>query len=133
MTGTYTKEALTAWLAGEGFTVVSFMGDGALWGYTSLEHREVGLWEGLRQFQVEPTLLHECLHVHRGDHGHQAQAVEDRIDEQVARLLVDPREYALAEERYGWHTGGIAVALDLPRWVIQAYRRHLQSTLQKYV
>ena len=119
-----TEEALTSWLESEGFTIVEFSGVDD-WGYTSISRREVGLSVDLLTHQRVPVLLHECLHVHYGHVGEQDQATEERIDEEVARLLVDPAEYAFWEGQYGWNTGGIASALGLPRWVIQAYRRRL--------
>lgn len=121
----YNEEALHRWLGGEGFSFREFEGDGTLWGYTSQSTKEVGLWVGLRRFQRLPTLMHECLHVRRGDDGHQPQAVEARIDEAVAVALVDRERYAWAESQYGWHAGAIAAELEVPKWVIQAYRRTL--------
>ena len=119
------ERPLTDWLAGEGFTVVEFDGNGRLWGYTSQDRREVGLWRGLLERQRVPTLLHECAHVRAGHDGHQSQAVEEKIDEEVAKALVDPMEYAFAESQLGGSTPGIASWLGMPRWVIEAYQRVL--------
>lgn len=120
-----TESALTQWLNGEGFTVVEFSEDSTVWGYTCPVRREVALRANLRTFQRVPTLLHECWHVHLRHDGHQSPATEAWINERVAHLLVDADEYAWAESQYGWHTGGIAHALELPRWVVEAYRRVL--------
>lgn len=119
------EEALRRWLSEEGFVIVSFKGDGTLWGYTCQTRKEVGLWTGLLSFQIIPTLLHEAIHVSRDDHGHQSASVEQRIDESVAQLLVVPERYAWAEMQYGCHGGVIARELGLPRWVIEAYQRML--------
>lgn len=119
-----TEKALTSWLESEGYVLVE---DDSLelWGWTSVQRRTVALHPRLKQFQRVPVLLHECFHVHYGHEGRQSQAVEDRINEEVARLLVDPAEYAFWESQYGWNTGGIAAALEVPRWVVEAYRRTL--------
>ena len=85
----------------------------------------IALHPDLLERQKLPVLLHEALHHSRQDQGHQSPAVEARIDEQVALMLVDPVDYAFCESQFGWSTGGIAAELDLPRWVIQAYRRSL--------
>ena len=47
------------------------------------------------------VLAHELEHAYRGDVGPQSPEVEARIDEDVARRFVDPREYACAERRGG--------------------------------
>lgn len=121
---TITEKALIEWLTGEGFTVVEFEGS-SLWGFTDHANRVVGVDAALLDRQRVPTLLHECYHVRLGHEGHQSAAVEAWINEQVAATLVDPVEYAYWEGQYGWSTGGIAAALELPRWVVDAYRRRL--------
>lgn len=123
------ETALTAKLADEGFSVVEFKGDGAMWGYTCLRRREVGIWRGLLLRQRVPTLLHEYIHVLLGHDGHQEDATERRINEEVARVLIDTDTYADAEVMYGWNAGAIASELDLPRWVIEAYRRTLERRM----
>lgn len=79
----------------------------------------------LPQTWLLPTLAHETFHAVNQHAGHQPRVVEDRIDEAVALALVDAREYAYWESQYGWSTGGIACAMDLPRWLVGAYRRAL--------
>ena len=111
----------------EGITVLETdagMGDGEVAWY-SRSARTVAIRPGLLERQRVPALLHEYFHHCRGDDGPQPAWVEARIDEEVAELLVDPRAYAEAEERFGWSTGGIAHALEVPRWVVEAYRRVL--------
>ena len=117
--------ALLDQLAGEGVRVIWADLPGEMDGAYMLRSHTILLDTGLAAWEVLPVLLHETMHWHRGDDGPQPPRVERDIDETVARLLVDPDAYRLAEEHYGWHTGGIAAELDLPRWVVQAYRRVL--------
>lgn len=119
------ENALLDQLRREGVTVIETELDGA-WGYCDAKSRTIYLQAGMTAGHRVATLLHEAAHYFRGDDGEQPRAVEDRIDEAVARLLVDPREYAFWESQHGWHTGGTAAALDLPHWVIRAYRRTLE-------
>lgn len=123
-------DALLDHLAGEGVRVARADLPGDIDGAYLLRSRTILLDTGLATWELLPTLLHETMHWHRGDDGPQSARVEHDIDETVARLLVDPNEYRHAEDRYGWHTGGIATELDLPRWVIQAYRRVLAANPQ---
>ena len=95
------------------------------WGYYDKEQQLIVLQRGMTGSQRLATMLHELAHHSRGDAGHQASAVEDAINEDVARYLVDPAQYAFWESELGWSPGGIAAALELPRWVIEAYRRVL--------
>lgn len=78
---------------------------------------------------VVPVLAHETFHAAARHDGHQAAPVEARIDEAVAQAIIDPAEYRFWESQYGWSTGGIASALNLPRWVVEAYRRKLAKTV----
>lgn len=98
---------------------------GDMVGWYSLQDRAVGIHPDLMQRQRLAVLLHEWHHHVRGDDGHQSPAVEARIDEDVAQSLVDPVDYAFCETQWGWSTGGIAAELEVPRWVIEAYRRVL--------
>lgn len=120
------ETALTAWLHGEGFTIIEFDDGTDDWGYTDLARREVAIRRGLLSRQRLPALMHEALHVYHRHAGHQAACVEREINETVATCLIDPGEYAFWEAQFGWCTGGIAHAMDLPRWVVEAYRRALQ-------
>lgn len=74
-----------------------------------------------------PTLMHEMCHAERGDDGPQPAAVEARIDRAVAHRLISVGDYRAAEAAVGPHPGAIAVALDLPRWVVDAYRSALRE------
>lgn len=77
---------------------------------------------------VVPVLAHETFHAAAHHDGHQSPAVEARIDEAVATAIINPAEYRFWESQYGWSTGGIASALNLPRWTVEAYRRKLAQT-----
>lgn len=83
------------------------------------------LRHGLTVPQRLATLAHELRHHELGHDGHQAAAVEARINEDVARALISPTEYALAEQLHEGRAGAIALELDLPRWVVSAYRAPL--------
>lgn len=120
-----TADALHALLEREGVSVSERALDGSKWGAYSKTERTVYLQPGLPEQWRVSVLLHELAHVQAGHDGHQCQAIEDRIDEDVSLLLVNPGEYRFWESELGWSTGGIASALELPRWVIEAYRRVL--------
>lgn len=129
MTG-ISEEALTVWLAGQGVTVVEVDGGGDL-GWYDLGARTVALRRDVLPSHRVPVLMHECYHVARDDDGHQDRRVEEWIDEEVACRLVSLPAYAVAEDHYGWNTGAIACELDLPRWVVQAYRRRLTRVVEE--
>lgn len=78
------------------------------------------------------TLAHELIHAELGHNGHQPQAIEDRVDERAAMMLINTQTYALAERMYGGHPGAIAKELDLPIWVIEAWQRSLARTGQAW-
>lgn len=68
------------------------------------------------------ALAHEYVHALRGDDGHQPQTVERLVDRQAAQLLVSDEEYATAENIVGPDPRAIAIELDLPLWLIQAWK-----------
>ena len=121
-----TFDSVVQALEDQGVTVVETLEgmDGRV-GWYSHRARVIGIHPDLLERQKLPVLLHEAIHHWCAHEGHQDAATERRIDERVAELLVDPVEYAEAEERFGWSTGGIAHALEVPRWVVEAYRRVL--------
>ena len=125
------EDELYDWFRVERVEVVEESLPAGVWGLYDLDRRIVWVQRGLPASFRLATLLHEAVHHSRGDHGHQDTAVENRINEVVADLLVDPVEYALAERELGWSTGGIAVELGLPRWVVSAFRRSLAKGLAK--
>lgn len=75
------------------------------------------------------TLAHEYVHALSGHDGPQPEAVERRVDEKAAMLLVSPVLYEQAEAVYGAHPGAIAKELGLPRWVIEAWQRVVARSL----
>ena len=75
------------------------------------------------------TLAHEYVHALSGHDGPQPEAVERRVDEKAAMLLVSPVLYEQAEVLYGAHPGAIAKELGLPRWVIEAWQRVVARSL----
>lgn len=75
--------------------------------------------EGLPSPERECVLAHELEHAIRGDAGPQSPETEAWIDIEVARRFVDPWEYSCAEKARG--VAQIAIALDLPTWVVQAW------------
>lgn len=122
-------DALLDELAGEGVSVMRAELAGDMDGAYMLRSNTILLDTGMTRWETLPVLLHEMIHWRRGDNGPQSPCVERSIDEAVALQLIDPDEYARAEAQLGWHTGGIAVELDVPRWVVQAYRRVLEREL----
>ena len=99
-------------------------------GYRGLylpDARTVYLRAGMPDWVAVPTLMHELCHVERGDTGHQEWWVEARIDRSVARRLVDVRAYAAAEALVGPGAGALAAELEVPVWVVEAYRDTLRT------
>ncbi|WP_136314353.1 ImmA/IrrE family metallo-endopeptidase [Actinomyces procaprae] len=88
--------------------------------------RTVYLRAGMSDRLAVPTLMHELEHARRGDDGHQSRPVETRIDRLVACRLITAGEYRRAEVLVGPHVGALAVELDVPRWVVEAYRDTLR-------
>lgn len=80
--------------------------------------------EGLPSPERECVLAHELEHAIRGDAGPQSPETEAWIDIEVARRFVDPWEYTRAEKS-GGGVAQIAIALDLPTWVVQAWAKKL--------
>ncbi|WP_210579210.1 hypothetical protein [Actinomyces succiniciruminis] len=91
-----------------------------------LPSRTVYLRKGMSERSAVPTLMHELTHAARGDDGHQTRPVEARIDRQVACRLITPGAYRAAEMLAGPHLGALAAELDVPCWVILAYRETLR-------
>lgn len=123
-----TEETLVERFASEGITVIETvqgMGD-TWWSWYSKPRLLVGLSPTLLTRQRTPALLHEWFHHVRGDDGHQTAGVEARINEQVAQTLLTEQVYASAETLCGPSVAGLAQALEVPIWVVQAYQRVLQ-------
>lgn len=101
---------------------------GDYWGFYSDIARAIYIGRRTPASWVVPVLAHETFHAAAGHDGHQSPPVEARIDEAVAAAIINPADYRFWETQYGWSTGGIASALNLPRWVVEAYRRKLAQT-----
>ena len=52
--------------------------------------------------------------------------VESLCDEEAARFLISPAEYALAESIYGPHPAQIATELGVTQTIIEAYQRTIR-------
>lgn len=74
------------------------------------------------------ALAHEYAHARLGHDGHQSPAIEKRVDEYAAQMLVDPHEYAALEPLYEGNAASIASELDLPVWVVVAWQRSYTRT-----
>ena len=94
--------------------------------------RTIVLRAGMPEWMAVPTLMHEMEHARRGDEGPQPRSVEARIDRAVAHRLISVGDYRAAEAAVGPHPGAIAVALDLPRWVVDAYRSALRGWVRDF-
>ena len=78
-----------------------------------------------RPTEAVSTLAHEYAHAMRGDDGPQPRWVEDWCDEQSARLLISPIEYAVAESIYGPYPAVLAAELGVTQRLVEAYQRIL--------
>lgn len=88
--------------------------------------RTIILRAGMPDRLAIPTLMHELAHAAREDDGHQARPVEVHINRAVACRLITPDSYRWAEIAVGPHVGALAVELDVPRWVVVAFRETLR-------
>ena len=95
------------------------------WGASSRSLGVVYLRRGLNERQLLAALLHEGAHWDAGHDGHQSRAVENRIGEMVAGIIIDPDEYARAERMYGPAPALLARELDTTQSVIRAFQRLL--------
>lgn len=84
--------------------------------------RTILLSAALSETMAVPVLMHEIEHARRGDDGPQPTWVEERINATVAARMIGECDYAAAEDLAGGHAGGMAVELDVPVWVVEAYR-----------
>lgn len=86
------------------------------------ERRTVLLRWGMDHVTRRCTLAHELGHAHHGhvrthDDRYDARA-EREADRYAADMLINPVEYALAEEMYGCTVAGLAYHLDVvPRFI----------------
>lgn len=81
----------------------------------------------LPDHHAAPTLAHELIHARRGDSECATDTLaEQMIDQRVARRWISRAAYARLEHEYGGDVWMIADSLDVPVWVVQAYRRVLE-------
>ena len=74
------------------------------------------------------VLAHEISHARHMDAGcHVDKWVERRADQEAAKMLIDPLEYAYAEAVYEGDVMGMARELNVLPWVIEAYRERLHD------
>lgn len=121
-----TLDALLSHCASDGITVTWTPMPTGWEGAWHRRQRTIYLDTRLADWQAVPVLMHEMTHAHLDHDGHQAPAVERRIDEAVARTLLDHHQVARAETVVGHHPGALATELDVPVWVIEAWHRTLR-------
>lgn len=124
--GAISETELTEWLHAHDTAIMWRDLPGTLNAAYSLPRQTVYIARNLPAAHVPAVLAHETFHVAAAHDGHQTARVENRIDEAVAEVLIDPAAYTYWETQYGWSTGGIAAALEQPRWLVSAYRRLLE-------
>lgn len=71
------------------------------------------------------TLAHEYIHACYYHDGCQSQEVENSVNRKAAQLIIPPTEYVTAELTYGSNLYLIAEELNLPVWIVKAYRETL--------
>lgn len=79
------------------------------------------------------TLAHELVHWAHGDdtcRGVAGNRMEHRTRRQTAMLLVDPLEYAQAEQVYDGDVFRIAAELDVTKQVVEDYRDMVLAPLR---
>lgn len=94
--------------------------------------RLIILDESMPDFQRRSTLCHELVHARYHDSGcgtsYGAKA-ERRARRETALRLIDPIEYATAEELHEGDAYRIACELDVTLQVVEDYRRLLRDTI----
>ena len=96
-------------------------------GAWSREARTIWIDSRLSDAHAAPVLAHELIHACRGDECAQDEATERLIDERVAQEFIAPEQFAAAERLHVGDSWAIAEELDLPAWVVDAYRRRLDA------
>ena len=124
-----TEDQLLAELASLGLTIESRILPGTLRGYYRLDQNLVVIHSQLSYAQRRSTLAHELIHAIRHDDGHQPPSVEQRVNQEAAKILISPSEYELAERLYGASVNEIARELDVTPTIISAYREVLARVL----
>lgn len=101
-------------------------------GYYDHEHKIIYISDRLPARWRVATLAHEYHHHLRGHTGPQPQHVEDSVDEAAAKMIIDPDAYARAETAVGSHPGALAVELDTPKWIVEAWQRILARSIRTH-
>lgn len=114
-------------LAQRGVEIVPWDMPAGVWGAYDKKSSVVYYDKALTQSQRRVTLLHELIHVRRGDDGHQPDRVERLIDRQVVRMVLSQSDYIRAERLHDCDVAAMAQELDLPVWVIEGYQDHLRQ------
>lgn len=84
--------------------------------------------ERLGDVQRRCVLAHEISHARHRDAGCMSDRwVERRADMEASALLVNPVEYAFAEQLYEGDVALMARELDVMPWVVDAYRQRLHD------
>lgn len=82
----------------------------------------------LADVQRRCVLAHEISHARHGDSGCTADRwVERRANMEASAMLVNPVEYAFAEQLYEGDVALMARELDVMPWVVDAYRERLHD------
>ena len=89
----------------------------------------IRLHRGMPYRLERSVLAHELMHAIRGDRrtmfGWYDRRDERLADEGAAHMLIDMRDYQLAEEKYGTRTNWIAQELDVIEDLVIAFERTL--------
>lgn len=89
--------------------------------------RTIRINRGLSDRMAIPVLLHELEHHFRGDTCKQDGSAEQQINRVVACRLISMEEYRVAEEEADGSLWGIAVILQWPIWLVEAYQATLHD------
>lgn len=82
----------------------------------------------LTDVQRRCVLAHEISHARHHDAGCRCDRwAERRADIEASMLLINPMEYAFAEQVYDGNALCIAHELGVMPWVVEAYREHLHD------
>lgn len=96
------------------------------------ENRAIVIDRGMSYTQKRCTFVHEWIHWTHRDTGCGSitdSRAENRARRLTAQLLIDPLEYASAENMYDGDTYRIASELDVTHQVVLDYQAHLDNHL----
>lgn len=95
-------------------------------GFYQPETRLIVISSHLTQIQAHCTLAHELGHAVYGDRPTRNHSQHDfqerRANEWAATTIIDPHDYAEAEQLYGPHPGALAQQLRVTRELIEAWQ-----------